>query len=78
MYYQICISGTCEPLEETKNFKTIEAIYEWYANNQIHKPDEDEEGFNEWIYPDDTKYVFLPFTDDGVFIPETDYYLDEE
>jgi len=78
MYYQICISGTNEPLEETKNFKTTETIYEWFNNNQINKPNEGEEGFNEWTYTDDTKYVFLPFTDDGVFMFENGDYLGEE
>lgn len=67
MYYQICISGTSEPVEEAKHLKTVEEIYGWLYENQIVKPQEGEAGFDSWEYQDTVKYVFLPFTDEGVF-----------
>lgn len=68
MYYQICISGTSIPVEETKELKTIEEISEWLATNQIMKPSEGEPGFDSWEYIDSAKYIFLPFSDEGVFV----------
>ena len=67
MYYQICISGTYIPVEETKDLKTRNEINSWLQLNQVVKPFEGEEGFDEWVYPDLAKYVLLPFTDEGVF-----------
>jgi hypothetical protein len=67
MYYQICISGTNTPVEETKDFKTRDEISSWLQFNQIAKPLEGEDGFDSWEYSDTVKYVFLPFTDEGIF-----------
>jgi hypothetical protein len=67
MYYQICISGTSIPVEETKELKTIEEISEWLSVNQINKPNEGEVGFDSWEYTDTSKYIYLPFSDEGVF-----------
>jgi hypothetical protein len=67
MYYQICVSGTSIPVEETKELKTIEEINEWLSVNQIIKPNEGEVGFDAWEYTDTSKYICLPFSDEGVF-----------
>jgi hypothetical protein len=67
MYYQICISGTGIPLEETKDLKTRNEINSWLQLNQVVKPSEGEEGFDTWEYSDLAKYILLPFTDEGVF-----------
>jgi hypothetical protein len=73
MYYQICISGTNEPVEETKNLKTEQEINLWYYENQILKPVEGDPEFESWDYEDDTKYVTLRFDDEGVFIDDLNY-----
>ena len=67
MYYQICISGTSTPVEETKNLKTVEDIQTWFEANQINKPAEGEEGFDTWEYEDETKFIYLEFNDDGTY-----------
>jgi hypothetical protein len=67
MYYQICVSGTSIPVEETKELKTLEEINSWLNQNQISKPIEGELGFDSWEYVDTVKYIFLSFSDEGVF-----------
>jgi hypothetical protein len=78
MYYQICISGTDEPIEEIAHLKELDEISYWISQNQKIKPEYGEDGFDEWVYMDDVKYIILPFTDDGIFMFKNGYYLDEE
>jgi hypothetical protein len=73
MYYQICISGTTIPVEETKHLKTEEEISLWYAENQITKPLEGLAEFESWEYEDKNKYITLRFDDEGVFIDDLNY-----
>jgi hypothetical protein len=73
MYYQICISGTNVPVEETKHLKTEEEINLWYSQNQIPRPLEGDPEFESWEYEDHTKYIILRFDDNGVFIDDLNY-----